>query len=86
MRAFKYGVGGLVAAGLLAGGLVLTAAAASAQSSSGNSRLPQASARQKEQVGGGAGAHDVNTRKTNMQRQKAMKSSRSDNGPPKTVP
>lgn len=87
MRAIKCGVCGLFAAGLLVGGIVLAAGQAAAQSNSaGGGKLPQASARQKEAVGGGAGAHDVNSRKTNMQRQKALKSGASDNAPPKTVP
>lgn len=88
MRAIKYGWRGLLAAGLLAGGIALAAGQAAAQSgsSSGGGKLPQASARQKEAIGGGAGAHDVNSRKANMQRQKAAKSGASDNAPPKTVP
>lgn len=88
MRAIKCGVRGLLAAGLFVGGIALIAGQAAAQgnSSAGGSKLPQASARQKEAIGGGAGAHDVNSRKENMQRQKAAKSGASDNAPPKTVP
>ncbi|MGE0093412.1 MAG: hypothetical protein AB7M05_10825 [Alphaproteobacteria bacterium] len=86
MRVKSYRVGGLMLAGLLAGALAFGTGQAAAQNSVGNSRLPQASARQKEQAGSSAGAHSVTARKENMQRQKAMKSGASDNGPPKTVP
>ena len=87
MRALKYCGCVLLAAGLFAGGIALgVAGQALAQGSPSGSKLPQASARQKEAVGGSAGAHDVNSRKTNMQRQKAAKSGASDNAPPKTVP
>lgn len=81
-----YRLGGLVAAGLLAGAIAFGSGQAGAQSSASNGRLPQASARQKEQAGSSAGAHSVTSRKENAQRQKAMKSGTNDNAPPKTVP
>lgn len=79
-------VGGLVIAGILAGLIAFGTGPAWAQSSASSSRLPEASARQKEQTGSSAGAHSVTNRKENAQRQKAMKSGSNDNGPPKTVP
>lgn len=86
MRKIKSRVGGMLVASLLAGVIALAAGPALAQSNASGGKLPQPNARQKEPVGGGAGANDVNSRKTNMQRQKAMKSGASDNAPPKTVP
>jgi hypothetical protein len=87
MRAKMYRLSALLAAGLLVGGIALGAGQTLAQSNSGGGKSSQLNARQKESVGGGAGAHDVNSKKANMQRQKAMKSgAASDNGPPKTVP
>lgn len=86
MRVKTYRKGGLLIAGLLAGAIALGAGQTLAQSSAGNSKLPQASARQKEPVGSGAAAHSVTNRKENAQRQKAVRSGTNDNGPPKTVP
>jgi len=85
MRVKAFRVGGLLAAGLLVGAIVLGAGQTWAQSSASTSRLPQTNARQKEPASGAA-AHSVTNRKENMQRQKAMRSGTSDNGPPKTVP
>lgn len=72
-------------AGLLAGTIAFGTGQVSAQSSASNSRLPQATARQKE-ASSGTAAHSVTARKENAQRQKAARSGASDNGPPKTVP
>jgi hypothetical protein len=85
MRVKTYRGGGVLAAGLLAAILALGADQAWAQSNASNGRLPQANARQKEPTSGTA-AHSVGARKENMQRQKAVRSGTSDNGPPKTVP
>ena len=86
MRVKTDRVGGLVVAGLLVGAIAFGTGQAWAQSSATNSRLPQASARQKEPVGSSAAANSVTNRKESAQRKKAMKSGTSDNAPPKTVP
>lgn len=85
MRVKTYRKRGLLVAGVLAAVIALGAGPTMAQSNANNSRLPQASARQKE-ADSGTAAHSVAARKENAQRQKAARSGTNDNGPPKTVP